>query len=238
MTAPRRCALVLGGSGYVGREVVRALAAEGVRTRFTCHARRDVARALADETGTRAEPVDLRDVAAIRALLARLDEEGALPDVVVHCAVVGGSEPLAEVTDELWDRMHAVNVRALHVLVQALVPRLGGRAADIVIATALDGIRDVPSSAHFASTQAALLGMTRALASELGPRDVRVNLCLLGALGGGISSAIDPSRLADYKKFSAFGRVGSPVEAARAIVRLALHNRWMTGSILPVTGGL
>lgn len=236
MTARR--ALVLGGSGYVGREVVRALAAEGVPTRFTCFERREAAFAIAAETGTRAEPIDLRDVSAIRALVARLDEEGALPDVLVHCAVVAGSEPLAEVTDELWERMHAVNVRALHVLVQALVPRLAGRGADVVIAAALDGIRDVPSSAHFASTQAALLGMTRALASELGRRDVRVNLVLLGALGGGISDAIDPARLADYKKFSALQRVGAPVEAARAIARLALHNRWMTGSILPVTGGL
>ena len=80
--------------------------------------------------------------------------------------------------------------------------------------------------------------MTQALARELGRRGVRVNLVLLGALDGGISADIDPSRLADYKRYSAKQRVGTSVEAARAITRLLLSNTWMTGSVLPVTGGV
>jgi len=67
---------------------------------------------------------------------------------------------------------------------------------------------------------------------------VRINLVLLGLLDGGISAKIDPARLADYQRFSAFSRVGKSSEVAKAIVRLALTNRWMTGSILPLTGGL
>jgi NAD(P)-dependent dehydrogenase (short-subunit alcohol dehydrogenase family) len=65
-----------------------------------------------------------------------------------------------------------------------------------------------------------------------------VNLVLLGALSGGISSDIDPARLADYKRYSALQRTGTSAEAARAICRLLFDNRWMTGSVLPLTGGL
>jgi NAD(P)-dependent dehydrogenase (short-subunit alcohol dehydrogenase family) len=82
------------------------------------------------------------------------------------------------------------------------------------------------------------LGLTHALAKEFGSANVRINLVLLGLLAGGISAEVDPARRADYERFSALSRVGTSTEVATAIVRLALTNRWMTGSILPLTGGL
>ncbi|MDI1482420.1 SDR family oxidoreductase [Polyangium sp. y55x31] len=237
MTDARR-ALVLGGSGYVGREVVRALAAADVRVAFTYQRAAAVAESLAAETGARSFRTNLAEPAAIRALFDALDAEDAAPDLLVHAAVISDASALADVTDALFDEMHAVNVRSVYVAMQSFAARLAGRPGDVVLTAALDGIAKIPSAVHFAATQSARLGMTQALAKELGPKDVRVNLVLLGALGGGISESLDPARLADYKRYSAFQRVGTPVEAARAITRLALHNRWMTGSILPITGGL
>jgi 3-oxoacyl-[acyl-carrier protein] reductase len=233
-----RRALVLGGSGHLGREVVRALSAEGVPTVFTFHRRKDVAEALERETGALSLPVDLADPTSIRALFERLAREGHVPDALAHCAVAGDAPKLEEITDATWDHVHAVNVRSALVAVQAFARGLEGRSADVVFSAALDGITHVPSSAAFAASQAALVGLARALAKELGPRDIRVNVAVLGPLGGGLSASLPPSRLADYKKFSALQREGTAVEAARAIVRLLLGNRWMTGSILPITGGL
>ncbi|MDC3957328.1 SDR family NAD(P)-dependent oxidoreductase [Polyangium jinanense] len=237
MTDVRR-ALVLGGSGYVGREVVRALAAAGARVAFTYQRGAAIAESLAAETGARSFRTNLAEPAAIRALFDTLDAEDAAPDLLVHSAVVSDAGALADVTDALWDEMHAVNVRSVYVAMQSFAARLAGRPGDVVLTAALDGIAKIPSGVHFAATQSARLGMTQALAKELGPKNVRVNLVLLGALGGGISESLDPARLADYKRYSALQRVGTPVEAARAITRLALHNRWMTGSVLPITGGL
>jgi 3-oxoacyl-[acyl-carrier protein] reductase len=131
-----------------------------------------------------------------------------------------------------------VNVRSAYAALQALAPRLGKRGGDVVLTATLDGTHPVPAPIHFAASQAALVGMTGALAKELGPQDIRVNLVLLGVLEGGVAKDLDPARLADYKKYSAFQRVGTAAEATRAIVRLALDNRWMTGSVLPVTGGI
>ena len=124
------------------------------------------------------------------------------------------------------------------IAMQSFVTSLSGRSADVVLTASQAGITNFPASPAFAATQSARLGLTHALARELGSSAIRVNLVLLGLLEGGISADIDSARRADYEKFSALGRVGTGAEAAKAIVRLALTNRWMTGSILPLTGGL
>jgi len=237
LTEVRR-ALVLGGSGYVGREVVRALASEGVSVAFTFRTRQAAAAELAAQTGARAYATNLGDPASIRDLFARLDADGFPADLLVHAAVVAGKGALAEVTDAAWDEMHAVNVRSVYVAMQAFAARIGDRGGDVVLTAALDGIAKIPASLPFAASQSARLGMTHALARELGPKRIRVNLVLLGALGGGIAADIDPARLADYKKYSALGRMGTAAEVARGITRLLLTNAWMTGSVLPLTGGL
>ncbi len=233
-----RMALVLGGTGHVGRQVVRAFVREGVSVAFTYCRHEDVAQALSAETGARSFSTNLAAPSEIRDLFARFDTESLVPDILVHAAVVACQSPLMQVTDERTDEMYAVNVRSVIDVMQCFAARLEGRGGDVVLTASQAGIAKIPASVAFAATQSARLGMTHALAKELGSAGVRVNLVLLGLLDGGISAEIDPRQRADYQRFSAFSRVGTSTEVAQAIVRLALTNRWMTGSILPLTGGL
>ena len=220
-----RTGLVLGGSGTVGAEVVRQLAGKGVATTFTYHTGAGRAARLAGETSARALAVDLRDPAAVAAL------EPA--EVIVHCAAVGRFRPLAEVTDADWDEAHAVNCRSAFLVARAL----GGRAREIVLVGAMDRAQSLPLPVHFAATQGMLAAMTVALAKELGPA-TRVNLVALGPLDGGLSRDLSPRLLADYRSFSALRRQGTAAEAARAICWLALENRYMSGKVLSVNGGI
>jgi 3-oxoacyl-[acyl-carrier protein] reductase len=80
--------------------------------------------------------------------------------------------------------------------------------------------------------------MARAMAKELGPRRIRVNVVVLGVLDGGLSQQMEARLVEDYRRFSAYGRRGTASEAARAILWVALHNTYMTGAVLPVNGGL
>jgi 3-oxoacyl-[acyl-carrier protein] reductase len=217
---------VFGGTGHVGSAVVAELAARGVDTVIT-----HFGDAPAPDG---ALALDLRDAGAIRRAIASIDPA---PDVFIHCAAVAGSLPIAEVTDELWDRAHAVNVRSAHVALRELVPRLPG-GGDVVLCAALDGIHPVPAPAHFAASQGALAGLTRGLARELGRAGVRINLVVLGVLDGGIASDLRPELRSDYTKYSALRRTGTAREAAKVIARVALDNRWMTGSLVDATGGL
>ena len=103
---------------------------------------------------------------------------------------------------------------------------------------ALDRAQSLPLPVHFAGTQGMLAAMAMALAKELGPAGVRVNVVALGALTEGISRTLSPRALADYQSLSAFRRLGEPAEAARAIVWLALENRYMSGKVLAANGGI
>jgi NAD(P)-dependent dehydrogenase (short-subunit alcohol dehydrogenase family) len=229
---------VLGGTGHVGQAVLAELAAAEVATTFTYLSAVERAQALARQHGQRAIRVDLRDRAALGSVVTGLCAESP-PDLLVHCAAVGPRQRLAEIDDDGFTDLLGVNLRAPFLACQLLAPHLGARGGgDVVLVAALDGILPVPGPVHFAASQAALLGMTRALAKELGPQGIRVNLVVLGLLDGGLSSALPDSLRRSYLRFSALGRVGTAAEAARTIVWLALENEYMTGALVGATGGV
>jgi len=232
---PRR-ALVLGGSGAIGSAVVRGLREAGLDVTFTYRSSGDVARALADATGARAVAADLRDPGAVRAAVAEVGEPG--PAVLVHCAATSRWVDLGGCSDHDWDQAHAVNLRAPFVAVQAAAPALRAAAGSVVLVGALDRSQSVPSPAHFAASQGGLSALAMALARELGPDGVRVNLVAVGLLDAGLSRQLAPRLIADYQKFSALRRLGRPDEVAAAVVWLATDNTYMNGKVLPVNGGI
>jgi NAD(P)-dependent dehydrogenase (short-subunit alcohol dehydrogenase family) len=233
-----RRALVLGGSGYVGAAVVRALCARGLAVTFTYHKGVARARALEAETGAEAQPLDLTERAALQGFLRAVVAAGT-PAVAVHCAAVSRGAELAALTDSDWDRAVAVNGYSAYALCQALGPALGARGGgDIVLVGALDRGQTLPLPVHFAATQGMLAAMTMALGKALGEHRVRVNMVALGPLGGGLSAALPPSLVEDYRAFSALRRLGTPEEAARVIAWLALENTFMTGRVVPANGGV
>jgi 3-oxoacyl-[acyl-carrier protein] reductase len=230
-------ALVLGGSGVVGSAVLRGLAAAGVSTTFTYCRGHERAAALATEYGQRALALDLREPGALRQLLRTLTSEGAAPNVLIHCAAISQSLELAAITDEAFHELQLVNAYSAFVAVQELAPQLHG-GGDIVLVGAIGQAQSIPAPVHFAASQGMLSGMTMALAKELGPKGVRINMVALGLLEGGLSQHIAPELVADYKTFSALRRLGKPDEAARVILWLALENTYVNGKVLSVNGGL
>lgn len=239
MSEARRIALVTGGSGALGSEVVRALSTAGAQVVFTFLRSAEHAEALARETRSTAVPVDLTDRAATRAFLAALERDGVRPDVLVHCAGISRPSALADTGDDAFDQVMNVSARAVWVLAQALAPgMIRAKRGDIVLPGALDRTQSVAMPVHFAAANGALAALAMALAKELGASGVRANFVALGPLEGGISRDLPPKLLADYRAFSALRRLASPAEAAKFLAWLALENTLVTGKSIPVNGGL
>lgn len=222
-------ALVFGGTGAVGREVLRELARAGVSATFTYLKSGERARVLASELSHRALQADLADEAAVRALVRNLEEP---PAIFVHAAAILGSA-------ETFGAVQAVNVTSAFAAVGELAPgmaRAGG--GDVVFIGALDRTQSLPLPSAFAASQGALAALAMALAKELGPQRIRVNLVAAGLLGEGLSRGLDPKLIEDYKTYSALRRTGTPGEVARAVRWLALENTYVSGKVVPVNGGL
>jgi 3-oxoacyl-[acyl-carrier protein] reductase len=219
--------------------VLKGLARANVPTAFTWHQARDRAHALASELSMRSVQMDLSDAAATRTALRGLREEGFVPNLFIHCAGVNQGASLADITDERWSKTMAVNCQSAFIACQELGPGMAQAGeGHIVLVGALDRTQSAPSPVHFAASQGALSALAMAVAKELGPKGVRVNLVVLGLLETGLSREVGQKLVADYKGFSALRRLGRPEEAAKAILWLALENTYMNGKVLPVNGGI
>jgi 3-oxoacyl-[acyl-carrier protein] reductase len=234
VSADLKTALVLGGSGAVGTEVVRALRRADLAVTFTWHTAEARATALAEETGARAIRLDLRRRDEVREALGAL---GPAPRVVVSCAAATEIVGLADLDDRRWADALELHVGAPMLAAQILAPRMAG-GGHLVFVGALDRAQSLPLPVHFAAGQGALAALTMALAKELGPARILVNMVALGLLDRGLSTQLGLGLVEDFRAFSALRRQGTPEEAARAIAWLALENTYMSGKVVAINGGV
>jgi pteridine reductase len=219
--------LVTGAARRVGRAIAEELARAGARIAIHHAHSDDAAQALHRSLkGSTVLKADLRDPAAPGRLI---DQLGSL-DGLVNCAADYYRTPLAELTAERWDAMHALNVRAPMLLIQAAAKHGVSSVVNIVDIAAH---QPWANWSAYATSKAALLHLTRCLALELAPK-VRVNAIAPGTV---IYPADwdEPRRAAQNKKIP-LGRPGDPADVARA-TRYLLTEDYLTGVCLPVDGG-
>ena len=245
----RRC-LVLGGSGYVGAEVCRVLAAQGARVAFTYFSGEERARALAAELpGALALRADLRDFAqsvqVVEDSAARL---GGL-DALVQCAGTAGDPALYKgrgaahdrlqiITESGWDEMMDLTAKSSFAACQVAARAMGARGGQIVIVGSMDGVKPLPSPIHYAAGKGALRAMVQSLAKELGARGILVNMLAPGILAGGLARLLSDDLLQEYLKHCSLKRTGSALEIAQFVCWLVMENTYVTGQSIVLDGGL
>ncbi|MDC5697544.1 SDR family oxidoreductase [Intrasporangium calvum] len=232
-----RRAVVVGAGSGIGRESALALAAHGAEV--VC-ADRDLAAA---EATTRLAPgltsyrLDVLDAEAIR---LAADELGDV-DVLVDSAATNVRKRLADYSDDEFDRVVDLNLRAAFRLVRAFGPGMALRGRGSIIAfTSIRSVTVEEGQGVYAATKAGLVQLLRAAAAELGPSGVRVNAIAPGVVETPLTAPIRavPEWAAAYATKSALGRWSRPDELAGAVVYLASDaSSFVTGTQLFVDGG-
>jgi 3-oxoacyl-[acyl-carrier protein] reductase len=244
MTTPLagRRALVTGGSRGIGAEIVRRLAADGAAVAFTYGASVAEAEKLATEVAANgatavAIQADSGDAVQVaKSIDETVSKLGGL-DILVNNAGVAHLADVESFPMEQFDRLVAINVRGVFAAIQRAVPHLGegGRIINIgsINADRVPG----PGLAVYAMTKAAVAGLTRGLARELGPRGITVNNIQPGPIATDMNPEV--GEFADAaRQVIALGHYGHPRDVASAVSYLAgRESGYVTGANWNVDGG-
>ncbi|MFJ7328237.1 SDR family NAD(P)-dependent oxidoreductase [Streptomyces cyaneofuscatus] len=240
-SAPR-AALVTGGSRGIGAAVALRLAEAGADVAITYVRDEEAARAVVakiEGVGRRAVALrcDAADADAAAGAVHRAADALGRLDVLVNNAGIGVLGPIAELPDAEVDRVMAVNVRAVFLACRAAADRMADGGRVISIGTALTRYVGGPGSTLYAMSKSALIGLTKPLARELGPRGITVNLVQPGPVDTDLNPADGP--LAEGQRAAtALGRFGTADEVASLVAYLASADAgFITGTEVVVDGG-
>lgn len=238
-----RRALVTGGSRGIGAAIVRRLAADGAAVAFTYRSSPEQAEKLAAEASANGTTViaiqaDSGDVEAITAAVQKtVNTLGGL-DILVNNAGVAHVAPIESFPVDGFDRLVAVNVRGVFAAVRAAVAHLGADGRIITIGSVNADRVPVPGISIYSMTKAAVTGLTRGLARELGARGITVNNIQPGPTATDMNPD-DGGEFADHmRSLTAVGRYGQPRDIASAVAYLALPEAgFVTGVTWNIDGG-
>ena len=241
-----KVALVTGAGSGIGRETVRLLAAEGARVVCLDVDKRRVEEIAAELSGAGHEVLghccDVSDPSACNDAVAGALEQFGRLDVLCNVAGIAMMRPIDEVDDALWNRVIGVNLAGPFYLCRAAVPALAESRGNIVNVSSQAGLKGYSHLSAYAAAKGGLVMLTRALAVELAPRNVRVNCVCPGAVLTNIGDSIQASGALDPQLAAAMMQrnpaISPPEDVARAIVFLASDDASSaTGAVLPVDGG-
>ncbi|WP_244178770.1 SDR family NAD(P)-dependent oxidoreductase [Streptomyces rubellomurinus] len=237
-----KVALVTGGSRGIGAAIALRLAEDGADVALTYRGGSERAEAVVAKIAAMgrtalAVRADGADEAAVRGAVAAVVERFGRLDVLVNNAGVGAVGPIGGTAVEEIDTLLAVNVRAPYLYARAAAPHLAEGGRIVTIGSCLAQRVAFPGAVLYATSKAAMTGLTKALARELGPRGITVNLVHPGPIDTDMNPADGDS--ADFQRgFTALGRYGAPAEVAGAVAYLAGEDgRYVTGAELAVDGG-
>lgn len=246
-------ALVTGAAGGIGIAIVRRLVSEGV-TVAVSDRDADALKAVTDGLPDGPQPLeiisgDITDPGFRAELVAGTVESLGRLDVLINNAGIMAGGPPESITDDAWNNVHEINSKAPFFLAQEALPHLSKSGGAIVNQSSVLGIRGGPALAAYASSKAAVIGMTLALAVDLAPAGVRVNALCPGTIDTAMPHAYAASVLGEGEEAAAqaaeifvakhlIKRLGTPDEVAAAAVFLASQEAsFITGVALPVDGG-
>jgi NAD(P)-dependent dehydrogenase (short-subunit alcohol dehydrogenase family) len=235
-----RRVVVTGAARGIGAEIARRFAAEGAKVAVLDRLAVE-AKGVAAEIGGSAHGVDLRDVAGTRSAVRQAIGELGGIDVLVNNAGILRFAALLDIDPDEWDDVFAVNTRSMLVTTQvAARVMLDAGGGVIVNSASMGGKTGGAGQAHYASSKAAVIALTRAAAAELGPHGIRVNCVCPGYVATEMGAATrTPEKIAEWSAMSPLGRLGEPRDVAGVVAFLASDDAgYLTGQAFNVTGGM
>ncbi|MDO5311393.1 MAG: 3-oxoacyl-ACP reductase FabG [Clostridia bacterium] len=227
--------LITGASRGIGAATARLFSEKGWRVIINYNRSEAEALSLAAELGAEAVRADVSKSDEVNAMAAAA---GSV-DVLVNNAGICGFHMLDAMSDEDWDRIMGINLTGVFYCTRAFLPQMIRRKGGAIVnVSSMWGICGAACEAAYSASKAGVIGLTKALAKELGPSNIRVNCVAPGAIDTDMNKALTPEARTALCEETPLGRLGTAEEIARAIYFLSDTDSFITGQIISPNGGL
>lgn len=238
--------LITGASRGIGAAVARLCAARGWDVALGCSTNlqkaQDLAGALAAQYGIQAMAVaaDVGDAAQVQAMFDAVEGRLGPVDVLVNNAGIAQIKLFTDLTEDDWDEMFRVDCKGVFLCCRRALPAMiAAHKGCIVNLSSMWGQVGASCEVHYSAAKAAVIGLTKALAKEVGPSGIRVNCVAPGVIATEMNAALGAEDLAQLEEETPLCRIGSADEAAQAVVWLASEQAsFVTGQVIAPNGGM
>lgn len=237
-----KVALVTGGAKGIGAAIVKRLIKDGFKVAFTYNNSEDKAISLAGESGENCKAVklDITDSNAVNTAITDVERNFGEIEVLVNNAGIAEQSLFTDITDEMWHKMIETNLSGAFYCSRAVLKYMINRKrGKIINISSIWGEIGGSCEVHYSAAKAGIIGMTKALAKEVGLSGITVNSVSPGVILTDMTSHFDEDTMNELKSETPLNRIGTPEDVAGAVAFLASSDAdFITGQDFAVNGGM
>ena len=237
-----KTAIVTGGSRGIGAEIVKELAKNGYNVVLNYNKSKQEAEKIQKELQEKGINIEMfkADVSKreeVKELVRYTLEKFNNIDILVNNAGIDQVKTFTEITDEDWEKMLQTNLTSVFYCIQEALPTmLHNKNGCIINISSIWGITGGSCEVHYSVTKAGIDGMTKALAKELGPSNIRVNSIAPGAIVTDMNKNFTEEEIEEINKQIPLGKFGDSQDIAKCVMWL-VEDKYTTGQIISPNGG-
>lgn len=234
-----RNVIVTGGTKGIGEAISRVFLENGERV-FAVYEKDDkTAQEFKEKTGAIIIKADVSKKDGVLAVFNEVRKYGKT-DVLVNNAGLSQIKPFADITEEDWDKIFAVNTKSAFLMTkEALSDMLYSKKGKIINISSIWGQTGGSCEVHYSASKAAIIGFTKALAKEVGLSGIQVNCISPGVINTDMNSHLSDDDIAELKWQIPLNRIGTPQDVTKAVLFLASDGAdYITGQVLGINGGM
>lgn len=237
--------LITGASRGIGAAAARTFAQRGWKVALNYNTSREKALALAEELrreGGTVLPVaaDVADRSQVDRMMEEVRQTLGDPELLINNAGISQQALFTDLSEADWDRMFDVHVKGCFHCCQAVLPAMiRRRQGQIINISSMWGQVGGSCEVHYSAAKAAVIGLTKALAKEVGPSHIRVNCVAPGVIDTEMNGHLSPADLDALREETPLETIGTPQDVADLLLFLASDSaRFITGQVIAPNGGL